>query len=193
MSSLLKFKITLIFFLSSSLFVFAGEPVKNGDFKDGRNFWSGEGKVINVDEAGQTVTKDGFPALDLTASKSSFVNCEQSIKLNQGVTKVVITVIAKQLPDFRPNKESTKFTKNFGPGWWKWSGVIAPKADFCIRLQDGWYYYRAMNFPAGDDWQTIVFNIDGLNPQGYKKLMLILSPGEGNILVRSVTLKENPQ
>ena len=186
----IKFELTFAFLLFCSLSVFATETVKNGTFLDGGNFWNGEGEVIKVNEEGQTVSEGGFPVLELTATKSSFVSSEQAIKFDPGVTKCVITVIAKKFPDFRSNKESPKFTKNLGPGSWKWSSIAFPKADFYVRLQDGWYYFQAMDFPSGNDWQTITLNIDGLTPQGYKKLSLILSPGEGNVIIRSVAVTE---
>ncbi|MEO6052786.1 MAG: hypothetical protein ABIP97_02125, partial [Chthoniobacterales bacterium] len=163
---------------------------KNGDFKDGRNYWNGESKLVTVNEAGEIVMKDGFPVLELKAMKSSFVSVDQMIRLNYGMTKVIITVVAKALPDFKSNKEGPGYS-NFGRGWWQWSGLISPKTDFCIRLQDGWYYYKAVNFAPGNDWQTFTTTIGNLNSQTSKKLSLVLSHGEGNVLIRSVTLEES--
>ncbi|MEO8206203.1 MAG: hypothetical protein ABI615_08475 [Chthoniobacterales bacterium] len=184
----IKFNTLLFTLLTSSLF--AASPVKNGDFTDAGNNWSGAGKIVTVNDAGESVMLNGTPAMELTAQKDSFVSCDQSIRLNKGITKVVITVEAKALPDFKANKESRKYS-NFGPGWWQWSGLIFPKADFCIRLQDGWYYYRAVNFAPSNNWQTITTTIGKLNPQAYKKLSLVICPGEGNVLIRSVKVEES--
>lgn len=184
----MKYLLPLALLAFVAPFVHAEDLIKNGDFKAGSSHWSGA-KVINVDEAGQ-VAADGFPVLELSATKNLFTESTQRVKIPNGKKRIEIIVVAKSV-NFILNGDSQKFSDLDweNGGHYFWSNLVYPKFDFCIRFDgDGTHHYCPTTLRNGE-WTTVrsKFLVEG---RGQYSLSLLVAPGDGKILIRSVTVQE---
>lgn len=180
-------------------FLLAGAVIakdfKNGDFADGKSPWLGDGAVVYVKPDGtvsSTKSDDAVPVMEIKLNSTQFREISQKFETGKDTGALQVEVSFKASPDFLLNGKSTKFTRDntWGPGTlWYWTGLVYPKVDLCLRL-DKWdgFCYGLEKVQPGADWKTMKVRWDNIGAKKDVKLSLLVPPGNGTILIKSVTV-----
>jgi hypothetical protein len=159
---------------------FAG--LENGDFSDGKNKWRGDGKVEKA---------EGGNVLTVALSKNNFSETSQSFKMPASVKRLKVTVQVKCSENYVMNDKARSISDvDFGMGGTAtWTALVYPKADFHIRLKDESWRYK-LSKVTYDAWTTVVAQFRGLSKPTALELALVFAPGDGTMMVKSVTVEE---
>lgn len=161
----------------------AADGLENGNFAAGKSKWQGDGKVEKVE--GETV-------LSVALSKNNFSELKQSVRLPSSVQRFRVTVQVQASTDYVLNAKSraisdVDFSSN---GNYTWTALVHPKSDFHIRLKDDSYNYKLAKVAAGGGWATVTAEFRGIKKPTGLELALVFPPGDGTMMVKSVTLEE---
>lgn len=183
-------------FLLATIFSFSGtltaQVLKNEDFSNGHSYWEGGGKVVFLNDAGEPVSAEngGKPALEVKLAKTQVTEIRQRFTLAHTATGVKASTVVKASPDFKRNDNAPRWTKDItwrSGGWYSWSALVYPKADFCMRVDAGsGYHYLPRALKAGGNWQTLRGEFRDMKSQGGKVFTFVLPAGEGTIWIQSV-------
>lgn len=188
-------RLILLCLFPALLNVSPARDFENGDFARDKLNWLGDGRIVFLKPDGTaspTEVPDSTRAIEIDLSKTQFKEITQKFETPEGAGALNVEVVYKGAADFKLNEKATKFTRDNtwqAGGTWYWSGLVFPKVDLCIRLdQPGGYSYRLASVTPGSDWQTLKFRWDNVGAKKDVKLCVAVPPGEGKFYLKSVSV-----
>jgi hypothetical protein len=170
----------------------AGPILQNGDFSQAKAHWAGPGDVIYTDASGTPVDgKDGAAGryVEIKLRRDQWVILEQKLLPAKDTAPLKVAFELQALPDYAPAAESHEYSTeavdwHMG-GWYVWSALVFPKADFVARLTDNSWHYAPRKLAADGQWHPFSIAFDDLKQKDHT-LAFTFPPGDGTVRLRNV-------
>jgi hypothetical protein len=191
---MIKHTLLILALLAGGPFLRAENLLTNNDFAKGTAHWEKDGKVVYLDPSGkieESPAPDRTPVLHVPLKNLKWSLVEQHFELDKSVKKLSFRVVLKASDDFKPaEKEDLYDQQNFQTGGsYVWSSRIFPKIDFMVQIGEGAWWYRLYSLKPGEDWKELKGTLENFLGSKSKIFSLCFPPGDGSVLVKSVSVE----
>jgi len=164
----------------------ADEALKNGDFSEGINHWSGDGEDV-AQAAPDLATKGMIIKLDSsewTKAAQDFIPIGTDFNFSITYELSADTRFSDAKGDYK------NVPGHIGYGLWKPFKI--PKGDWMMMISDFGETIKGHYFPikprTGTDAQTVQFTVSSLENREQKTITLAFPPGHGSVIILNVSL-----
>jgi hypothetical protein len=165
----------------------ADEALKNGDFSDGINHWSGDGEDV-AQAAPDLAPKGMIIKLDPNEWTKAV---QEFIPIGTDFTCAITYKLSPDAQFSVDEKDYRNVPKHLGYALWKRFRI--PKGDWMMMISDfgekiSGTYFPIKPGPTPGETETFQTTIGGLETREDKTITLAFPPGQGSVIILNVSM-----